>query len=338
MTADIFDHLALSSVFGQAEMQGNNGFKAGHPNPPSTNVWIGDLPPEITQEQLVQIFQQYGVIKSANLSPPKAGKKASGHIRFDRQEEATFVVDTLHGNIPMGLTEAVVCNYANERKKGGKGSEKGAGGGAWDIISQVAQPMGSSAQTGNGYRSHPYSSADRGGYGKSGYSGAGMGGGKSRSDHMYLAVKNLGILGAGRPPPACEVYVGNIPDDATDLFLFQLFSPFGAIAHTGVRVMTNPDGSCKGFGFVDFVDPNAAAGAVTALDGLQLLGEKPLVVSRKSEYMLSKNSAKFSGSPIGSFGDEFASVAANSDAEVADFNLEASPDFNAVASMLLGNG
>lgn len=317
------------------------GTKTSHPNPPSTNIWIGDLPSEITQEQFIQIFQQYGVIKSANISPARAGKKASGHIRFERQEEATFVVDTLHGNIPMGLTEPVVCNYANERRKGGKGSEKGGGGGTWDLISSVVESMGGSAPTG---RSHPYSA---------GYK-SGMGGGRSRSNHMYLAIKNLGILGAGKPPADCEVYVGNIPNDATDLFLFQIFSPFGAIAHTGVRIMSHPDGSCKGFGFVDFVDPVAAAGAVKALDGLQLPGEKPLIVSRKSEYMLNKNSGKLSGGPIGDFGDELASFAANSNAAVANLNLglaglnpelanfnsamSMSPDFNAVASMLLGSG
>eukprot|EP00930_Biecheleria_cincta_P097817 TRINITY_DN8950_c0_g1_i1.p1 TRINITY_DN8950_c0_g1~~TRINITY_DN8950_c0_g1_i1.p1 ORF type:complete len:325 (-),score=54.39 TRINITY_DN8950_c0_g1_i1:56-1030(-) len=314
--------------------------KAGYANPPSTNVWIGDLPMEINQEQFIQIFQQYGIIKSAILCPPKQGKKASGMIRFERQEEATFVVDTLHGNIPMGLTDPIVCNYANDRKKG-KGDAKGTGGmpmgqAAWDYIAGIVESMGGAPQMANAQRSHPYSS---GGAGNKSVFSAGIGGGKGRAQDIYMGIKNLGILGAGKPPPECEVYVGNIPADATNLFLYQLMSPFGAIAHTGVRVMTHPDGSCKGFGFVDFVDPTSAAGAVTALDGLQLPNGKSLIVSRKSDYNYTRNLHR-SGAPIGDFGESGPPIgdfgeSAQATAMQAQMHHAGGPDFNAIASMLL---
>lgn len=308
--------------------------KVGYANPPSTNVWIGDLPTEINQDQFIAIFQQYGIIKSAILCPPKINKKSSGMIRFERQEEATFVVDTLHGNIPMGLTEAIVCNYANDRKKG-KGEQKGDKGSksmgpeAWDYIAGIVESMGGGPQMRSAQRSSPYA-------GKSVFS-TGMGGGKGgRAQDIYMGIKNLGMLGSGKPPAECEVYVGNLPWDATDLFLYQVMSPFGAIAHTGVRVMTHPDGSCKGFGFVDFVDPHAAAGAVTALNDLELPGGKSLIVSRKSDHDGTKRNSTRTGSAIGDFGD--------SGPPVGDFGEEAQAaaaaalaggtDFNAIANLM----
>lgn len=317
--------------------------KAGYANAPSTNVWIGDLPIEINQDQFIQIFQQYGIIKSAILCPPKSSKKASGMIRFERQEEATFVVDTLHGNIPMGLTDPIVCNYANDRKKG-KGESKGAGGGgggstsmgpaAWDYIAGIVESMGGGPQMAAS-RSHPYSS---GGAGSRSVFSAGKGGGKGssgRAQDIYMGIKNLGMLGAGKPPPECEVYVGNIPQDATDLFLYQVMSPFGAIAHTGVRVMTHPDGACKGFGFVDFVDPLAAAGAVTALDGLELPGGRNLIVSRKSDYDYTRRGSQRTGAPIGDFGESGPPVGDFGDDAQSAAAAAGGPDFNAIASMLL---
>lgn len=56
-----------------------------------------------------------------------------------------------------------------------------------------------------------------------------------------------------------EVFIKNLPSDTTDCDLYKLFAPFGAISPSGVKAMVNADGSCKGIGFVDFMDPSHAA-------------------------------------------------------------------------------
>merc|ERR1719367_1108667 len=41
------------------------------------------------------------------------------------------------------------------------------------------------------------------------------------------------------------LYVANLPADTTDLDLYRIFAPFGAIAPKGVRAMLNEDMSCR---------------------------------------------------------------------------------------------
>merc|ERR1712137_1517306 len=64
-----------------------------------------------------------------------------------------------------------------------------------------------------------------------------------------------------------QIYISNLPSDTTDVDLFKLFCTFGALAPSGVKAMTNDDGSCKGIGFVDFIDPACADAAIAALNG-----------------------------------------------------------------------
>lgn len=306
-------------------------------NPPSTNVWIGDLPPDMDQDTFVKVFQQYGQIQSAKICPPKVpGMRSSGMIRFFSQAEATWVVDTLHGNIAMGLTDPIVCNYAMDRPAagckgagapafagfGGCDGGKGKGGGKWDggkgggkdgswgeianLVAQMAgnQGGGDSYDGGASYRSQPYDS--KGGGKPAGKVGAkGCGKMDPLCDAVYMAVKHAGLIGIGKAPPECEIYVGNIPSDSHDLFLFKMFSPFGAIAHSGVRAMVNLDGSCKGFGFVNFVDSAAANTAIATLNGMTLPDGQNLLVCLKAESQAKAGGGKGKGGYGDSYGDSY---------------------------------
>jgi len=100
------------------------------------------------------------------------------------------------------------------------------------------------------------------GAGKGKFGGGGGGG----FETLFQAVKGSGILGGGQAPEDCQCFVKNLPADTTDLSLYMLFAPFGAIPPNGVKAMMNPDGSCKGIGFVDFTDAAAAANAVMTLN------------------------------------------------------------------------
>ena len=60
------------------------------------------------------------------------------------------------------------------------------------------------------------------------------------------------------------------------LFLYEKFGPFGSVL--SVKVMTDEQGACKGVGFVNFGDPESAARAVQAMNGMPL-GERRLYVA-----------------------------------------------------------
>merc|ERR1719343_1303267 len=113
--------------------------------------------------------------------------------------------------------------------------------------------------------------------------GGGKGGGKPGSFFvLYGAVRKAGLLGGKGVPDENQVYVRNLPSDTTDVDLYRLFAPFGAIAPTGAKAMMGPDGSCKGIGFIDFVDATCAEAAISTLNNLTLADGSSIQVSTKA--------------------------------------------------------
>eukprot|EP00443_Scrippsiella_acuminata_P132435 CAMPEP_0115726808 /NCGR_PEP_ID=MMETSP0272-20121206/82086_1 /TAXON_ID=71861 /ORGANISM="Scrippsiella trochoidea, Strain CCMP3099" /LENGTH=330 /DNA_ID=CAMNT_0003170277 /DNA_START=87 /DNA_END=1076 /DNA_ORIENTATION=- len=110
----------------------------------------------------------------------------------------------------------------------------------------------------------------------------GKGGGEGTFYALYGQVKKSGLLGGSHVPNECQLYVRNLPKDTTDLDLYRLFAPFGAIAPTGAKAMSNPDGSCKGIGFVDFVNPTCCQAAITALNNFTTTDGNVLMMTTKS--------------------------------------------------------
>jgi len=81
------------------------------------------------------------------------------------------------------------------------------------------------------------------------------------------------------------IFVYNLPSDANDLTLFQLFSKNGAI-HS-VRVITDHEKKCRGYGFVNMVHYEDALAAIFRLNGYCLERGKPLQVSLKRPKSIS---------------------------------------------------
>jgi polyadenylate-binding protein len=63
---------------------------------------------------------------------------------------------------------------------------------------------------------------------------------------------------------------------ADKLFLYEKFGPFGAVL--SVKVLANEQGRCKGVGFVNFGDADAAARAVQHMNGAAI-GDRRLFVA-----------------------------------------------------------
>jgi len=109
---------------------------------------------------------------------------------------------------------------------------------------------------------------------------------------VFATARKGGVLGSAEVPEGCAIYVNCLPPDTTDLDLYKLFSPFGAIAPSGIRAMMEDDGSCKGFGFVDFLDPTAADAAIVALNNLILPDGSSMNCSLKKPSLKGKGKGK----------------------------------------------
>jgi len=79
------------------------------------------------------------------------------------------------------------------------------------------------------------------------------------------------------------LYVSGLPHDCENYHLYQLFAPFGPIALGGVTAVKNPDGSCKGIGFINYLDWSSLDRASQALDGAPMPNGQPLKVQAKTK-------------------------------------------------------
>merc|ERR1719245_333424 len=66
------------------------------------------------------------------------------------------------------------------------------------------------------------------------------------------------------------VLISGLPSDTTDHDLLKIFSPFGAIAPGGIRVVLNEDGTAKGNGMVNFLELESAQNAIATLNNCML--------------------------------------------------------------------
>lgn len=234
---------------------------------PSDNVWVGGLPADIDQSKMEAIFSPYGVVVSCKLLPPKApGQTPCGFVKFGSVEVATWVVENLSGNVAEGLKEPITCRFANA-PGGGKGDQRGG-------------PYSS----GKGGKAGSWPQWD-GGNGNA-RSWTQWDGGKSSGltfDAVHQAVKGSGILGGGQPPVENQVYIAGLPSDTTDLGLYQLMASFGGLMPNGVKAMMHADGTCRGFGFVDYMEAENAKNAVATLNGFVLPDGSTFKVNTKQD-------------------------------------------------------
>lgn len=82
-------------------------------------------------------------------------------------------------------------------------------------------------------------------------------------------------------PDGCNLFVFHIPNDMTNLDLYQLFSAFGEVLSAHIMV-DKQSGRSRGFGFVSYSSLDAAEEAIRHVNGY-VLGHKRLKVEQKKE-------------------------------------------------------
>merc|ERR1719263_326288 len=62
------------------------------------------------------------------------------------------------------------------------------------------------------------------------------------------------------------LFVGGLPEDMTDLDMYTIFSPFGAIASRGANARIDKEtGKCTGIGFINYLDNASAESAIRTM-------------------------------------------------------------------------
>ncbi|XP_046386835.1 sex-lethal homolog isoform X1 [Ischnura elegans] len=132
-----------------------------------TNLYVTNLPRDITEEQLELLFGKFGNIVQKNLLKDKVTSLPRGvaFVRYDRREEAQDAIRGLNGVIPENGTEPLSVKIAEEH-----GKQKAAYYAGWQAGYNQSRGRGGRGAVGS-------ARAVSGGGGGLGGSGLGVGGG-----------------------------------------------------------------------------------------------------------------------------------------------------------------
>jgi RNA recognition motif-containing protein len=98
----------------------------------STKLYVGSLPYSTTEQELSELFSQYGSVQSAKVITDRytGQSRGFGFVEMSTGEEAQKAIAALHGSDMGGRT--LVVNEARPQEKrayGGGGGAAGAGAG-----------------------------------------------------------------------------------------------------------------------------------------------------------------------------------------------------------------
>jgi len=133
------------------------------------NIYVGNLSWSMTDDDLSNLFSQYGSVTSAKILKEKntGRSKGFGFVEMEDDEAAKTAIASLNESEVQG--RKLIVNESQPRPEGGGGYKKSGGGG-----------YGGGGRSGGGY-----GSGGGGGYKKSGGSGYGGGGGRSGGGGGY---------------------------------------------------------------------------------------------------------------------------------------------------------
>jgi len=113
---------------------------------PEAKLFVGGLPPGITEEEVKQIFDAFGQVEEVHLM---RGGSRSGmaccFVRFAQHDEATAAIQATHGKtVPPGAVDALVVRFADTPGSGRGRKSRGSGGSAGEqaAAAQAAVMLG----------------------------------------------------------------------------------------------------------------------------------------------------------------------------------------------------
>ncbi|WIA32650.1 hypothetical protein OEZ86_003451 [Tetradesmus obliquus] len=231
--------------------------------PPSDNLYAKNLPTTLTEDELRALFSPYGSVMECRVLHSGTGRDTAGVgagalVRMATMEEAAQAIAHLHNQRLAGSVMPLVVRYADSQEQKQKKVQR---------------------QQRQQYPRYPAPGS---------YGHPAMAAGSPYHHHQH--AEHMGYYSPVSPAAAaygsggggmCSVYIKYLPEVTDRLWLYEKFAPFGAVL--SVKVLLNEAGLCKGVGFINYGDQDAAQRAVAAMNGMPMGGDKRLHVALQTQ-------------------------------------------------------
>jgi len=258
----------------------------------SASLYIGDIHPDVTEALLFEIFNAVGPVASVRVCRDAATRRSLGYAycNFHRVEDAERALDTMNFKSIRGKPCRIMWSHRDPSlRKSGLGNifvknlDKSIDNKTlYDTFSMFGNILSCKVATNQkgeslGYGFVHYESDESAANSIQRVNGKIIAGQKVIVA-PFMSKRERGNTNTGT---FTNVYVKNIPEDATQEDMDKLFAAHGAV--TSSMLATDENTKFKGFGFVNFETAEQASAAVDALNGHEITtpsGAKKLVVCR----------------------------------------------------------
>ncbi|KAK9946482.1 hypothetical protein M0R45_011947 [Rubus argutus] len=309
--------MAQIQVQHQAPVTGPNGVPSGQQQMVSTSLYVGDLDQNVTDSQLYDLFNQVGQVVSVRVCRDLSTRRSLGYgyVNYSNPQDAARALEVLNFT-PLNSKSIRICYSLRDPtiRKSGTGNifiknlDKGIDHKALhdtfssfgNILSCKIATDASGQSKGYGFVQFDKEEAAESAIEK-------LNGMLINDKQVFVGpfLRKQERDGALQKTKFSNVYVKNISESTTDDDLKKIFGEHGTI--TSAVVMRDGDGKSRGFGFVNFEDPDDAAKAVELLNGKQFddkewyvgkaqkKNEREVELKEKFEHSLKEASDKFQG-------------------------------------------
>ncbi|KAM4078488.1 hypothetical protein ACB094_09G041300 [Castanea mollissima] len=266
---------------------------ASAPSPPpplpSSSIYVGDLHPDVTDDHLFEAFKGFDSLASVRVCRDSSTGRSLcyGYVNFISPQDAIRAIEAKNHTALIGKVIRVMWSHRDsDARKSGKGnlyvknlSDSIDNPKLQDMFQKFGNVLSCKVamsddgkSRGHGFVQFESEESARAAIEK-------LNGSTVEDKEIYVGwfVKKSDRILPSPDAKFTNLYMKNLDLDVTEELLREKFSEFGKIA--SLVISRDDNGTSRGFGFVNFDNPDDARQAMEAMNGSQL-GSKALYVAR----------------------------------------------------------
>jgi len=249
----------------------------------SSSLYIGDIDPDVTEANLFELFNAVGPVASIRVCRDLITRRSLGYayVNFHNVQDAETALEEKNNSLIKDRPCRIMWAQRDPSlRKSGKGNifiknldttfdHKTL----YDTFSQFGQILSckielDEKQGSKGYGYIQFASQDAADKSAQTVNGM-MLNGKKVFVGPFVTKKERMVANSSKK--FTNIFVKNLPDNYSIEKLKEMFTPFGQISSAAIA--GEDAGQSKGFGFVNFESPDAAATAVEAINNTEVEGK-----------------------------------------------------------------